>query len=91
MSDNYWHLKKEVNVGHFLTTIILAVGLITWGMGIDSRLSRAEVRIEAMMQLMAENRVDQKNMRDELMQELRYIRTRLDVIHTRSVETKVPQ
>jgi hypothetical protein len=75
-----WHLRKELNIGHIIATLTLASGIITWGFSIDNRITKAEVRIESMITLMAENRVDQKNMRDELMNELRYIRSRIDGI-----------
>lgn len=42
-----WHLRKEVNVGHFLMTMTLAGGLVVWGMQIDSRITRLEVLAEA--------------------------------------------
>lgn len=80
MENTSWHLRKEINVGHLLTTILLVSGLVVWGIGIDTRISKAEVRIETIIALMAENRVDQRNMRDEMMLELRYIRERIDRI-----------
>lgn len=39
-----WHLKREVNVGHLLTTITLAIGLISWGMRMDTRVTVIETR-----------------------------------------------
>lgn len=37
-----WHLRKEVNVSHILTTIMLVAGLITWGNKMDVRVSVLE-------------------------------------------------
>lgn len=39
-----WHLRKELNVGHLLTTLALASGLVTWGLTMDKRLARLEDR-----------------------------------------------
>lgn len=80
VEKDIWHLRKEINLGHIITTLTLASGIIAWGFSIDSRLSKAEVRIESMITIIAENRVDQRTMRDELMAELRYIRSRIDGI-----------
>lgn len=38
-----WHLKKEINVGHMITTLIMAIGLVAWGSNMDRRLTRVEV------------------------------------------------
>ena len=41
-----WHLDKRVNVGHLLTTLVIAGGLFIWAMNTDSRITRLEVRQE---------------------------------------------
>ncbi len=40
--EDSWHLKKEFNIGHLLTTIVLAGGIIIWGMKMDSRVAVLE-------------------------------------------------
>ena len=45
-----WHLKKELNVSHLLVTLTMAAGLFTWGMQMDSRMTRVETGQEALHQ-----------------------------------------
>ncbi len=48
MADaDHWHLKPEVNISHIIATITLALGLISWGMKMDERMTRIEARIAA--------------------------------------------
>ncbi len=48
-----WHLRKEVNLAHIISTLLIVAGLMSWGHKMDLRLTRAEDRLEA------QERVDQ--------------------------------
>lgn len=42
-----WHLKREVNISHIIATATLAIGLISWGMKMDQRMTRLEALVAA--------------------------------------------
>ena len=77
-NDGRWHLRKELNVGHLLTTAVLAGGLVTWGSGIDSRVTTVEVEIEHVKAAQALQREDQRRAMTDVIGELRAIRERID-------------
>lgn len=41
-----WHLRKEVSVGHMLTTVVVVAGLFTYLSSIENRVSVNEQRID---------------------------------------------
>ena len=43
--DESWHLKKEINIAHFLTTIIIAVSAISYLNGFDKRIQTNALNI----------------------------------------------
>ncbi len=43
-TDKGWHLKKEVNIGHFVATALLAGSIFTWGSGIENRIAVIEAQ-----------------------------------------------
>lgn len=47
LTTESWHLRKEINVGHLLTTVALTLGLISWASTMDSRVTRLEAQQEA--------------------------------------------
>ena len=47
MSDdtqNHWHLKKELNATHLLTTLMIIVSAIWWASTIENRLAIVETK-----------------------------------------------
>ena len=64
-----WHIKKEVSVGHILTTILIGISLVAWGNSVEKRVTALEVantydnaafkRIEATL-VRIEGKIDQK-------------------------------
>lgn len=40
--DNRWHLDKRLNIGHIITTIMLAIAVFTYASGIDKRITVLE-------------------------------------------------
>ena len=43
-----WHLDKRVNVGHILTTVLLAAGFFAWASMLESRIAISETEIAAL-------------------------------------------
>ena len=41
-----WHIKKEVSVGHILTTIVIAISMMSWAVSIEKRMTTLEVAKE---------------------------------------------
>lgn len=37
-----WHLEKNISIGHIITTVMVAISLITWGMHMETRLALVE-------------------------------------------------
>lgn len=69
-----WHLKKEINVGHLLTTLMIAAGLLSWGMTMDARMTRVEVQQTHTAKTLEQIRETQRLERAELIQEIRLMR-----------------
>ena len=44
MSDNGWHLKKEVSVGHIITTATIFVSAVAYVISVETRFKEAEMR-----------------------------------------------
>ncbi len=43
--DRSWHIKREITVGHLLTTGAIVVSAISWGLTIETRVAKNEFRI----------------------------------------------
>lgn len=37
-----WHLEKNISIGHIITTAMVAISLITWGMHMETRIALVE-------------------------------------------------
>ena len=50
MSENreHWHLRKELNVTHLLTTIIIIVSAIWWASGVETRQAITETKVKSL-------------------------------------------
>lgn len=44
MSDNGWHLKKEVSVGHIITTATIFISAVAYVISVETRFKEAEMR-----------------------------------------------
>lgn len=42
-----WHLNRELSISHIVTTVLLAVSLLKWGMAMDARVAAVETRTQA--------------------------------------------
>ena len=65
-----WHLDKRVNVGHLLTTLLMALGLVTWAIKMEARIERVEVlahTVQDSERRMEQRIVDQLDKTDERM------------------------
>ena len=81
MIDKHWHLKKELNIGHILTTIVLALGIITWGNTMDQRVTKAETMIENLDRMLVITAGNNREMRAELLSELRDLRRDINALY----------
>lgn len=81
MIDKNWHLKKELNIGHILTTVLLVLGIIAWGNTMDQRLTAAETRIEHLDGMAAASVLDNKELRGEIITELRQLRSDINALY----------
>lgn len=46
LNDDRWHIKKEVSVGHLLTTAAIAISMMLWARSIEIRLTALEIAKE---------------------------------------------
>lgn len=81
MIDTHWHLKKELNIGHLLTTLMLAVGIIAWGNHMGERMTANEVRIEGLQATQTLQIQDTREMRTELLIEVRELRREINQLY----------
>lgn len=81
MIDKHWHLKKELNIGHILTTIVLALGIVTWGNTMDQRVTKAETMIENLDRMLVITAGNNREMRAELLGELRDLRRDINALY----------
>lgn len=81
MIDAHWHLKKELNIGHLLTTLMLAIGIIAWGNHMGERMTANEVRIEALQATQGIQLTDTREMRTELLMEVRELRREINQLY----------
>ena len=81
MIDKHWHLKKELNIGHILTTLVLALGIITWGNTMDQRVTKAETMIENLDRMLVITASNNREMRSELLGELRDLRRDINALY----------
>ena len=81
MIDKHWHLKKELNIGHILTTLVLALGIITWGNTMDQRVTKAETMIENLDRMLVITASNNREMRSELLSELRDLRRDINALY----------
>jgi len=61
-----WHLKREVNLAHLFTTIAAVVSVATFLANQDKRLALVEAAIARQDQERLENRVDMKEIKDDI-------------------------
>ena len=80
-TDKNWHLKKELNIGHILTTLVLALGIITWGNTMDQRVTKAETMIENLDRMLVITSSNNREMRSELLGELRDLRRDINALY----------
>ena len=80
-TDRNWHLKKELNIGHILTTLTLVVGILLWGNTMSERLAKAETMIESMDRMITTVSTDNREMRAELIQEIRLLRQDINTLY----------
>lgn len=49
-AGNGWHVDKRVSVSHLITTVLLSVSLIKWGMVMEARMAQREIFEQAQAQ-----------------------------------------
>jgi len=45
--NNNWHIKRELSIGHMLTTIAVIVSAIWWAAGMETRQAVTETKVMA--------------------------------------------
>lgn len=45
-SSQGWHIKKEVSVGHIITTVVIGLSVMAWARSVETRLTALEVAKE---------------------------------------------
>lgn len=82
--DESWHLKKEVNIAHLLTTIIIAFSAMSFLSGMDKRIGENALNIKHNKEEQAKELIHLSEMRkedqDRLQRSLEGINKKLDGI-----------
>ena len=65
MDENQWHIKKEVSVGHMISTGLLAAGLIGVYADMSSNIQRNSLAVEHIKELHV---LETQRSRDSLLQ-----------------------
>jgi hypothetical protein len=68
-----WHLDKKVNVGHILTTLLLAASMVGWAMTLESRIAVLATEVEGI-------KTNETNQTETLRREMNYIRGAVDKV-----------
>lgn len=57
-----WHIKREVSVGHLLTTLTLFVAALWWASGVEKRIAVLEVTSAQQAEVLQDrlNRIEDK-------------------------------
>jgi len=87
-TDHSWHLKKEINIGHIVTTLMLAIGIIAWGNNMDQRVTAAEIHIEQIQQIVSQTIKDNRDLRSELLVEIRAMRQDMQDVYSNCQELR---
>lgn len=86
--DNSWHLKKEFNIGHFLTTILLFMSLAGYGIKVDQRITATEIRMESLQETIRVEREITREANKDIIQEIRLLRAEMALINSSLAEQR---
>ena len=70
----HWHLDKRVNVGHLLTTIIIAGSMFIWASNMESRIATISADVENLKD-------NQAIQTESLRREISYLRGSVDKLN----------
>lgn len=78
MNDHGWHLKKEVSVGHIVTTATILISAAAYVTSVESRFTEAEMRDMAIVERINRAERWQRDELAEIKSALRRIEDKLD-------------
>ena len=78
MTDHGWHLKKEVSVGHIVTTVTILISAAAYVTSVESRFTEAEMRDMAIVERIDRAERWQRDELAEIKSALRRIEDKLD-------------
>ena len=70
IKDDSWHLKKEISIGHIVSTVMIVLAMIGYAAGIENRLTKVETN-----QIAQDSRADRSEFRN--IETLKEIKTAL--------------
>lgn len=74
MEQEHWHLDKRLNVGHLLTTIVIAGSMFMWASNMESRIATITADVENIES-------NQANQTEALRREISYLRGSVDKLN----------
>lgn len=86
--NDSWHLRKELNIGHLLTTLVIAASVFTWSTTISNRVTAQEVRLEAHEKQMMIAIQDNRTIRNDLVLEIRELRRDIQKLYEANTKVK---
>jgi len=75
-----WHLKKELNISHLLTTLTLTVGVLVWAAKMDSRLTLVEAIQKQNVEINHSQDKELKEQQKQIYQSMREMDSKLNVL-----------
>ena len=78
MTDHGWHLKKEVSVGHIVTTVTILISAAAYVNSVETRFTEAEMRDMAIVERINRAEAWQQKELAEIKTYLRRIEDKLD-------------
>ncbi len=73
-----WHLDKTISVGHLVSTVIIAVSVLSWAVTLDKRVEQNSLNIAHLKEQLAKDQRQVQELRLEIKQDLRDINAKLD-------------
>ncbi|MBU6955751.1 hypothetical protein [Hahella sp. HN01] len=82
----HWHLDKTISVGHLISTLVIAISVITWAGSIDRRVEQNALAVKYLNEEQVQQRQRIDAVRNEIKTDLRAINDKLDRLIERQSE-----
>lgn len=80
MNDDrrHWHWEKSINIGHILSTLVIAGAMINYTTNIDKRVQLNTARYDGLVKAIDKNEMMQNRQYGELRDDMKRLHEKLD-------------